>query len=317
MIPPRILASLLALACAPACGGTEIWLGVAPASDGGVAPEAGPASVASADAGCGIAPGATTRTLMHAGLTRTYLLVVPDGLDPCVSPRVLLAIHGRSADGDPTTGRRSAIVDAANRARVLAVFPQGLAGAKGEPSWACAGCDPVLEPNDDVGFVRALLADLRADRRVVAIGNGEGGAFVHRLAAELPLTAGVVLGGVLGSAQTGRASDVVRPVAKSGLTMILHHGDDDRQFPIDGGLAAGVYRTPFAEALDFWRVAGGCSKPDSAIETTTTKSVRSGCTGNIEVIAVRWKNTGHTIPDADPENDGASVAAALDLALSK
>lgn len=270
------------------------------------------------DAGCTLTQGTNARTTLHAGRERSFEVLAPAGIDPCTVRAALFLFHGERNAADPARDKIARVVDAASRAGMLAIFPRGTVNAAGRESWACAGCDAALEAVDDVGFVRSIVTQLALDpRRVAAVGVDVGGSFVHRLAAELPLAAGVVRGGSVGAASSGGAGSVVLPKAPAApVTMILHHGDADVPFPFAGGQApsGGPYRTSFAESVEFWRAAGSCTPLDRRT-TAQTDVGRAACQGGASLVAVQWLGSGNKPPEEDPENPDASFQTAIDLAV--
>lgn len=132
--------------------------------------------------GGGRAPAGARATLDVGGTPRTYRLHVPAGLDPARPVPLLLVFHGAGSDADDVA-RGSGFDALADAEGMLVAYPEASGGRFDLASGADASAD--------VGFVDALLADLRSrhridSRRVYASGFSNGAAFCYRLAAERP-----------------------------------------------------------------------------------------------------------------------------------
>jgi len=230
----------------------------------------------------------------------------------------IFAFHASGSSAETDAPRRDVVVAAAARAGALTVLIQGSTGSGGKTGWGCSGCSD-FEAADDVGLVRAIALELSIDlTRSSAIGADSGGSFVHRAVAEVPLAAGAVFGGALGTAPDGTKSSLARPIARGPATLILEHGEDDDVIPYAGGKAAnGRAFTPFVDAVSFWHQANGCdtSAPTTQM-TPRTATETYDCAGR-QVIAVRWVSTGHAIPDVDPDNAVVGFAAVVDRLLAR
>ncbi len=256
--------------------------------------------------------GTSTRTTKHAGLDRTYTVVRPAGVDPCAPVAALLAFHDEGSMGELDSERSAIVTATAARAGALAISIVGSVGPRGTSGWSCAGCRG-LETADDVGLVRAIVAELGIDRRRSALmGVGVGGSFVHRLLADLPFRA---LGTAPGS--TGSPSPP-RPVAEvAPVSIVLEHGELDPVFPYVGGIGnRGDSVTSFPDAVTFWKEAGGCKGPPDERVTMRTSSQTFSCNG-VEVIAVKWLGEKHAIPDGDPDDPRLSLAAIVERLLTE
>jgi polyhydroxybutyrate depolymerase len=150
----------------------------------------------------------------------------------------------------------------ADRAGVLVAIPRGHVDKEGRPFWNAAAscCDVDGKGPDDIGYIRAVVEDVKRKHevdpaRVFAYGFSNGGFLAHRLACD----AADVFTGVVSIAGTGDAAcSAKRPVA------VLHiHGDRDSAVPMAGGrsslgdLGKGPMR-PVADVLAFWAKQNGC-----------------------------------------------------------
>ena len=138
--------------------------------------------LAAAPAGAALIPGDSTRTLVHGGLTRSYLLHVPPSYDGATAVPLVLDFHGWGSNAvqQRTISGMRAVSD---REGFLLVHPEGI-----KEAWNAGLCCPGGAP-DDLGFVRALVATVADDgnvdaARIYTTGLSNGGAMSQRLACD-------------------------------------------------------------------------------------------------------------------------------------
>ena len=121
----------------------------------------------------------------------------------------------------------------------VVAFPDGsgLATRSGL-TWNCGGADvyAARKDIDDVGFCKAVVADIQTKvaidvDRVFVTGHGNGGTMCHRLARE----AADVFRGL---APVAAAMNYTEAQSDVPLAVMLIHGTDDEEVPIDGGESA-------------------------------------------------------------------------------
>ena len=123
------------------------------------------------------------RTLVFDGVERTYHFRVPAGYDGSEPIPLVLDIHGLGSNG----GQQkliSGIAAEADAAGFAAVWPDGT-----DHSWNAGDCCGMALANqvDDVGFLRTLVAAMRAEvsiqpDRIYVTGLSNGGAMTQVLA---------------------------------------------------------------------------------------------------------------------------------------
>ncbi len=130
-------------------------------------------------------PGNNQRTLTHDAELRAYNVYAPLGY-PGASPVPLVVdLHGFTSN----KGQQQAISGwqaKANAVGFLVAYPDGLGN-----SWNAGVCcgSAATNDEDDVGFIRAMVAAIQAEasvdaNRIYATGLSNGGAMTHRLACE-------------------------------------------------------------------------------------------------------------------------------------
>ena len=247
-----------------------------------------------------------TRSLTAGGLTRTYVVHVPPGLDPQKPAPVVLALHGATMTG-PLMAWFSGLNAKADEARFIVVYPNGT-GRRSSYFWNAGNCcGPAVRSNvDDVAFIRAVLDDLaktyRIDpKRVFATGMSNGAMMAYRLASELSDRIAAVAP-VAGTMATEECRPT-RPVP------VLHvHGTEDEYVPFAGGRGAkslsGVCHHSVGHSIRAWVRANGCGGepvveelPDRTVDgTKVTRTTYGGGTGGAEVVRVAVAGGGHTWP---------------------
>lgn len=182
-------------------------------------------------------PGTHEIDLEHGGQRRRALVHVPRRYDPARATPLLLAFHGGGGHMQLMAGPHYGLLDKAEQAGFVAVFPNGSSRFPGGrlATWNAGNCCGFARDNgvDDVGFVRTLVKHLQGRltidaRRIFATGMSNGGMLAHRLGCE--------------------ASDLVRAVAPVAGTdgtpgctsprpvSVLHiHARDDTHVSFEGG----------------------------------------------------------------------------------
>jgi polyhydroxybutyrate depolymerase len=185
-------------------------------------------------AGCGrpLTAGTTDNTLYVRGVKRSYLLVVPAGLNPLVPVPVILGFHG----GSDTGLNASRYMGLTGTEAALYVYPQA-------PYWPAAdgvGWD-VSPLGVDFPYVDQVLAELGARycvdaSRIFATGKSNGAFFVNALACYRPgLLRGIAP--VAGGGPSGNCT-----VAVSAMVI---HGTADTVVPLASG----------RQSRDYWLAA--------------------------------------------------------------
>lgn len=198
---------------------------------------------------------------------RPYDVHVPKSYDASKPSALVLAFHGYG-DGDtgPLLEKYFELTKVSDGSNFLYVTPNGTKDAAGEQFWngtdAC--CDFDKKGTDDVGYVRALVADVGKHyaldaKRVYAVGLSGGAFFVHRLACE----ASDVFAAVI-SVSGATWADDAKCQPKEGVSVVELHGDADDTVLYAGG------------ALDF---GTSSAKYPSAKETVAHWAAHDGCTG--------------------------------------
>jgi polyhydroxybutyrate depolymerase len=258
------------------------------------------------------APGESTRTLLHGGRERSYIVHLPPGHDPARPAPVVLVLHG--GGGHAGNAQRMTGFDAvADAEGFIVVYPNGTGRLRDRLlTWNAGRCCGYAAQQhiDDVGFARALLADLGAvarvdERRVYATGMSNGAIMAYRLACELSDVIAAI--GPVAATQDPADCSPTRPVP------VLHiHGDDDQHAPFEGGVGAeslaGVAFTSVEQTLAFWVRHNGCDPtPRTAERGNLRHTVYEGCQADAAVELYTVLGGGHAWPGGQPGWPGADI----------
>lgn len=255
-------------------------------------------------------------TMTYQGVERSYWVHVPAALAGRRGNPAVLVFHGGAGDGRniATASRMAEAADGESRdgetrgGEFVAIFPNG-PGIQ----WNDGRAETRSE-FDDVGFVRALIAEAAVRQgvdpeRVFAAGISNGGMFVQRLACEAPEAFRAM--GVVVANMPADLAPVCAPARA--LPMLFITGDADRLMPFEGGeisairiLGIGVGGTVLsqAETAAFWRGVAGCAGgsdaqalPDIADDgTRVMRETVTQCVDGAELDFYTVAGGGHNWP---------------------
>ncbi|MCX4247760.1 extracellular catalytic domain type 1 short-chain-length polyhydroxyalkanoate depolymerase [Paraliomyxa miuraensis] len=241
--------------------------------------------------GCTVAslftPGVHTGiTIDVNGVSRSYDLFVPTTYDPTALHPLVVNFHGLFGT-PPQQADFSQFNPTAETHGMLVAYPEGIG-----QSFNAGVCCGQASSNDvdDVGFARALVADVALKMcvdgtRVYATGMSNGGHMAHRLACEAAdlFAATSSVAGVLSLAGPCTPS---RPIS-----ITQYHGTADTIVQYDG-----FPNVP--DMMAAWAARNGCA---AVAETTfdqgdTLCRTWPGCDGGVEVSLCTIEGGGHCWP---------------------
>ncbi|MES2684101.1 MAG: PHB depolymerase family esterase [Pseudomonadota bacterium] len=193
--------------------------------------------------------------LAQDGVQRSYRLFIPQGLKRDSPVPLVVALHGGLGTGD-LFAKQTGFDAVAQAEGLITVYPDGL-GKVWNAGRCCGGSQ-----SDDVGFIKALVADLMTRlpidaQRVFGTGFSNGAMLTHRLACEVPqLFAAIapVSGGLM----------LPSCASKTPVSALLIQGRLDRRIFWEGGTFDGSYRPSMAETVQSIASRGDC---DSEVKT--------------------------------------------------
>lgn len=250
----------------------------------------------------------TTVTLSHGNRNRRYVLHVPPRADEKAPAPLLLVLHGGGGNGEQAR-EATALAEIGTRAGFAVAFPDGTGPLRGKLLTWNSGGIPVYAVEhdvDDVGFVRAVVADIQQRiavdvTRVFAAGHSNGGMMCHRLAREAAdVFAGIA---VVAGAMNFTAVDSEHPIA-----VLLVHGTGDAHVLYDGGAprestgrAGERVDASVRAAIDYYVARNGAlayptTQQEGKVRIDTYAAGRSGEPAEAPVRVITLDGGGHSWP---------------------
>ncbi|MGB6429296.1 MAG: PHB depolymerase family esterase [Candidatus Acidiferrales bacterium] len=257
--------------------------------------------------------GTRSGSMEFGGLTRTYLLHIPPGYDGTTPMPLVFVLHG-ATQSTQSVESMSGMSAKADQQHFLAIYPSGTGRISDIPTWNAGNCCGYAIENhvDDIGFLRALLAELERDysidrKRIYFTGISNGAMMSYRVACEMSDQVAAI------SPVEGAQNVDCRPAAR--VSVLTFHGTDDHLVPFDGGstpFQIGGKRTDnsVAYAVDFWIKRDACPSPPTHEEVAEAQVDKySGCKDGtaVELYAIQgghhmWPGhplSGNSVPATD------------------
>ena len=235
---------------------------------------------------------------------RQYVLHVPPAVNQPAA--LVIVLHGGGGSAKSAIAQSNFNAEA-DRHGFIAAYPEGTArfpglGKPGFRTWNAGACCGIAVERgmDDVGFIRAMVADIAtryplAPRRIYATGLSNGGMMAYRLACEASDLVAAI-GAVA-------AVIVVAPCEPRFPVSVLHiHGTADENVPIAGGVGAkSITKYPYPpveRTIAFWAAYDDCGKDpiESAPAPSVTLRAYPLCTLGIAVDYYVIEGGGHAWP---------------------
>ena len=244
------------------------------------------------------------QTLVHDGLTRSYLVHVPQnvaqhgGLVPLV-----LVLHGGGGNGE-NAERMTGFSQEADEEGFIVVYPEGTGRFGKMLTWNAGHCCGYAMKNriDDVSFIDALIDKLTRDypvdpRRIYVTGMSNGGLMAHRLGVELSSRFAAIAPVV--ASVFGDETAPSQPVSALMINGLL-----DKHIPVEGGVSGGIFpdawdgtpMKPFEAQGAFWARADGCMSAPEREDRKTYSLTRYRCPEGKNVELYLIKDNGHAWP---------------------
>jgi polyhydroxybutyrate depolymerase len=246
--------------------------------------------------------GEISRTLTHDGRERSYILYVPASVDWSKPVPLVFVFHGGTGNARSAI-KMSGFNTVADQHGFLVAYPDGTGRHSDDIllTWnAGSCCGYAQEENvDDVGFVRAMAADVQSlvnidAKRIYAAGMSNGAMLSQRLACEASdLFAAVAP--VAGTLNVASCSPT-QPIS-----VIEFHGTGDEHVPYEGGYGPkSLVHVDFAsvqKSVGFWTQLDGCSsQPQTNSFDDIQHEVWTGCSGSTSVELYTILGGGHSWP---------------------
>jgi polyhydroxybutyrate depolymerase len=246
--------------------------------------------------------GETTHRLTHAGLERSYTLYAPASVNWGQPIPLVFVFHGGTGNAESAL-RMSGFNQVADQHGFIVVYPNGTGRLSDDKLLTWNGgtcCAYAQEKNvDDVGFVRAIVAELQQQaaidsKRIYATGLSNGAILSQRLACE----AADVFAAIAPVAGTLNFS----PCNPSQpMSVIEFHGTADQHIPYEGGKGPeSLVDVDFASvpaSVGFWTTLDGCKpQPQTDSFNDIQHETWTGCVGSTSVELYTISGGGHAWP---------------------
>lgn len=245
--------------------------------------------------------GNSIRKLHHKGFERSYILHKPPGHDPTRPTAVVLVFHGGGGNAEQVA-RQTGFNIQADQAGFLVAYPNGTGRWRDKLlTWNGGRCCGYAQKEnvDDVGFVRAVIADLQRiaavdTQRIYATGISNGGILSYRLACEASDLIAAI-GPVAGTQNLSRCEP------KQPVSVIHFHGTADHHLPYDGGVGSqsktGVNYSSVKDSVQFWLDVNRCPSTSTIREFADIRHLAyRGCAQGSAVELYTVVGGGHAWP---------------------
>jgi polyhydroxybutyrate depolymerase len=179
--------------------------------------------------------GSDEKTIVVAGIERTYTLHLPPSYDGKTKIPLVIAMHGGGGNGG-SMDKLYGLNEAADKEGVAVVYPNGSGRLKDKLlTWNSGNCCGYALDNkiDDVAFIKALISELKTSinadpKRIYATGMSNGGMMSYRVACELSDE-------IAGIAPVAGALNVEPCKPTQPVSLLIFHGRDDQHVLYEGG----------------------------------------------------------------------------------
>ena len=259
--------------------------------------DAGAEPPVSCPAMAGLRPGETNRMIEVGGVMRSYLLHVPPKYTGDAPVPLVLDWHGLLLDG-ATERQLSGYAELADQEGFIVAFPNGI-----DAAWNIGPCCTTSRTVDDVGFAKALVAELERlacidPKRVYSVGFSMGGGMSHYLACN----AADVFAAVAPSAFDLLAEDEEPCHPARPITVIFFRGTADFIVPYEGGasnppngLPVTIHFRGAQGTFERWKMLNGCTGTSTKMGECETYA---NCADGVETTLCSAQGGSHAPGDA-------------------
>ncbi len=199
--------------------------------------------------------------LRFQGKDRSYVLHLPPSYTGKRRVPLVIVLHGASANPE-WVEKESAFGKKADREGFIVVYPRGSPMGRRRDSfvWNSGGMDRMAPSADDVGFIRAVVQQVKQryridPKRIFATGMSNGGMMAHRLGSEAPDLAAAIAP-VAGTLNVPCRAGPPVPV-------IMVHGMRDEMVAFYGRHQGWLDLASVPESVQAWVKRNGCRpKPE-------------------------------------------------------
>ena len=254
-------------------------------------------------------------SLVVDGLTRTFRVHVPEGLNETAPVPIVVGLHPFLGTGR-IASRTMNFEPVADREGFIVVYPDGI-----QRAWRYASVEnpgaPLRSGVDDVKFLRALIEHMKAThnidpRRVYVTGYSNGGFMSHRIANDMSDVVAAIA--PVCATLTEEAAAAYAPPRPVPVVMIC--GVDDPLIPWEGGTLnqgprASTQVLSAEASAARWAALNGCNaEPTRTLlddvepndGTRVERIAFDGCHESADVVLYGIQGGGHTWPGTKARN---------------
>jgi polyhydroxybutyrate depolymerase len=266
-------------------------------------------------------PGDHVRTLVHDGFKRQYLVHVPKGYNPTKPTPLVVAMHGGGGNLEiQANDTYYGLIGKSEGSGTIVVFPNGYSRRKTGKlaTWNAGECCGAAQEEgiDDVGFIRAMLAELQAQlnidsKRIYATGMSNGGMMSYRLACEMS--------DVFRAIAPVAGTDNTRTCHPTSAVSVLHiHALNDTHVSFNGGAGPDAIKSAVNEftsvpsTVSKWVKLNSChSTPKRVLQKPGVYcDLYASCKNGAEVQLCVTEDGGHSWPGGvKPRGNGTPSQA--------
>ena len=276
-----------------------------------------------AGAPCGLRTGKrglTSRTLTVAGLSRTYLIYIPESAGASKPLPMVFVFHGYLMSGQQMHDITQYTTLADSEGIALA-FPDGQGGpdSVGAP-WnvesssqtVCGDVQSFVATGDDFAFMDAMKADVTEDQcldsaHVFATGFSMGGYFAHHI--------GCYRSDIRAVAPHSGGTLADLSVCTTGhVPIILFHGTSDANIPDGCDDPNGLAQPGFAASAKLWAAKNGCKNTYTTVSENGSGGgvgqcyLYDGCPADGQVELCTFTGMDHCWAGGSTSGQGATNA---------
>lgn len=266
-----------------------------------------------------LSPGTTSRiSLLDQGSTRDYEVYVPKFYNGQTPLPVMMLVHGTAmGSGSGTISEQSGMNALADKEGFLAVYPlanqrPAYGGLFKISSWNTSGSN-IMERDghyDDISYIDHVLDDvgqkLNVDSsRVSALGYSAGAVLIQKYQLERPGRLAAIAS-VSGTVLPDEKTEQTNLEEKTGLPILIIHGDSDHVLPYAGGsglvsaLGHGVFdgvnnSRPYLQK-DLWKFINNCRKAPTVTYSNNIQVSKFDKCEDGPVREYLIRDSGHTYP---------------------
>jgi polyhydroxybutyrate depolymerase len=295
------------------------------ACGGGSTSGAGDAGASASTPHCNVTAtgmrGLTTQTLMIGGVARTYLMYLPEALDPSTPSPFVYVFHGAGMSGQAMYG----ITDyaaLADREGVAVVFPDGEGGPGSFSPWnvknagqnVCGAGNLVSATGDDFAFMDAMKATVESYQcvdpaHVFVTGFSMGGYFSHHVACYRSDVRAV-------GPASGGTIPTLAPCTTGHMPMIIFHGTADMLINPGCDDPHGSAVSGFSASATLWAKKNGCAATYKTVAemgdggSSGQCYLYDGCPADGQVELCTFNGMGHCWAGGSADAGGAGPGGA-------